>query len=527
MFILIAALLLLFSANAFSQPISHQNWQNATVSADAIVVNCAPLLLPFELGRLLVESSPTTDRGEMDQSLRSSHAIKVSLQPETGTSDQITSITGCTTNGARVQLSTTDTGDTITVVHTPGAIEFSGGTNVVLDSPLKILTLQRKGGVWVADGGLGGAGSGGNIEDLTTTCASGQVGISDGAGSVNCGWEIVEASDCSLYVNSNEMCLDIDDGYLYVGDGTVAQRSNPVATAGECTLYADIGQLCIDTDTGQLYRGDGVESVLVGGGAAGSQTLDDAFDLGKVINGANSEANALVVGDGTDGFKFFVGTGGPTIKCFQDTNTCDIVFDIPSGNSFRIKYGGTEGIVIDSSGEVTLSNNLIEYKSFWFGAGALSTDATNCANPDERQINGGPKVWTINCADNGSSIIYGNAAMPDSYNGGTVTFELQAVNENAGASGNLSISFSAMCRTDGDTINAVWGTPVAMTIAFNGQYIIEHSNIITVTPQGTCAAGEDIFWRAVLNEASTTTQMTNTYILGVKMEYPTNRWSDD
>src|SRR5688500_3056201 len=143
--IVVAILLSMLSQITYAQtPLSHQNWQNATVASDAISVSCSSLLLPFELGRLLIESTPTVSRGEMDSSLRSSHPIKISLQPESGTSDTISSITGCTTNGARIQLSTVDVGDTITIAHTPGAIEFFGGGNVTLSSPLQILTLQRK-----------------------------------------------------------------------------------------------------------------------------------------------------------------------------------------------------------------------------------------------------------------------------------------------------------------------------------------------------------------------------------------------
>jgi len=526
---IVAILLLLASFSLVeSQPISHQNWQTMTISGDAINIECAPLLLPIELGRLLIENDPLQEpRGEMDQALRSSHAVKVSLQPETGTSDQLTSITGCTTNGARLQLSTVDTGDTITIVHTPGSIEFFGGSNVVLSSPTQILTLQRKAGIWVSDGGLGGAG--GNMEDFSTACPQGMFPMSDGEGGVDCWWSVIVDTDCSIWVNSWDICIDWDSGgKLYVGDGTTAQRANPIHQAADCSPYAEVGDLCIDTDDAGFYKGTGTEVISVAGGVAGSQSLDSAFDNGKVIDGANSQANAVSIGNGTAGIRLYAIGSDAFIECFSGADTCDVVVNIQTGKSFHIKYAGTDGIAIDSNGEVTLSNNLIEYRTYWFGAGELSTDETNCTVPAEHQINGGPKLWTIQCGNNSSSIIYGNAGMPDSYNGGTVKFRLKAVNENAGASGNLSISFSAMCRTDGDSINAVWGTPVSMTTTFTAQYVMEYSNAITVTPQGSCAGGEHLFWKATLNASpSTTTQMANVYILGAKMEYPTNTWSDD
>ena len=524
--IVVAILLSMLSQITYAQtPLSHQNWNSATIASGVITVDCAPLLLPIELGRLLSEENPTVSRGEMDKSLRSSHPIKISLQPETGIADDITSITGCTTNGARIQLSTADVGDTITVVHTPGAIEFFGGVNVTLSSPLQILTLQRKSGIWVSDGGLGG-GSGSNLEDLTTACTLGEIGISDGAGNVNCGPSLVEQADCVTATALGRLCFDTDDGHVYRGDGTVAHRMSVIHQAADCSIYANIGELCIDTDDGLVYYGDDVTASVIGGGAAGTQSLQDAFTFGKVISGANSQANAMVIGNGTDGFRIY----NNIIECFQGASTCDIDLNVPSGKSLRIKYNGTEGITINSSGQVTLANNLIEYKSYSFGAGSLSADGTNCTDATERIINGGPKQWVINCGDNASSVIYGSVTMRDSYSGGQIFFLLEAENEAASPSGVLEFEFSAMCRADGEKIydasTAPWGSAMPAAITFTAQYNQEMFWTGAVTPHGTCTAGDKIFWRAVMDPTATTTQVANTYITGVKMEYPNNDWSD-
>ena len=520
--IIVTILLFISSTAAYAQLISHQNWQNATVASDAILVSCASLLLPFELGRTLIENTPTTTRGEMDISLRSGHPIKVSLQPQSGTADTISSITGCTTNGARIQLATVDVGDSITIAHTPGAIEFVGGTSVVLDNPLKILTLQRKSGIWVADGGLGAASGGtGVLENLTTACAIGEVGTSDGAGQVNCGPSIVQQSECSTVIGVGALCIDINDGHVYRGNGTGAHRMSSVFNDDDCAPYVAIGALCIDTNDGLVYRGDGDEAIVIGATAA-TQTLQDAFSLGKVISGANSQANAFVVGNGTDGFRFY----NNIMECFQGASDCDIVLDIPTGKSLRIKYNGTEGIVFDSNGIGTFNNNMLVHKSYWFSAGSLSVDGVHCTDPVERTINGGPRLWTLKCADNVAATFYGSVTPPDSYNGGPLFFTLVAENENAPPSGNLVLNFSAMCRSDSDPIDAVWGAVGAVTMAMNTQFDVEQQWTAIVTPNGTCAAGDTVFWRAVVNDTLTTTQAANTYILGVRMKYPTNKWSD-
>jgi hypothetical protein len=117
--------------------------------------------------------------------------------------------------------------------------------------------------------------------------------------------------------------------------------------------------------------------------------------------------------------------------------------------------------------------------------------------------------------------------MPDSYSGGTVTFQPWAENEDATPSGVLNFDFSAMCRSSGNVVNATWGTGVEVAISFSGQYEAEGATTLAVTPNGPCLQGDTIFWRAVMDDTATTTQVASTYILGVKMEYPTNDWSDN
>jgi hypothetical protein len=298
--------------------------------------------------------------------------------------------------------------------------------------------------------------------------------------------------------------------------------------AEDCSLAVSVGQVCYDTDNGLLYLGNGIDAgPIQGGGSGGGEGLEETVAIGRTVTSLNSKANALRLSDGNDGFDVYVGTGGPVIECFIGTDTCHIVDNIPSGKTYQLNYNGVAGIQIDSSFNVTLQNNAIEWKSMWFGAGALSTDGTQCPDPVERTINSGPKVWVINCADNAGSIIYGSVVMPDSYSGGDVTFQPWAENEDATPSGVLNFDFSVMCRSSGNVVNATWGTGVEVAISFSGQYEAEGATTLAVTPNGPCLQGDTIFWRAVMDDTATTTQVTSTYILGVKMEYPTNDWSDN
>lgn len=85
-----------------------------------------------------------------------------------------------------------------------------------------------------------------------------------------------------------------------------------------------------------------------GGGGGGSGSLNDAFNVGKVISGANSQANAFVVGNGPEGFRLYVGTGGPTLECFENTTeSCDNILGIPDGKKFYLVDEETSEFIFD------------------------------------------------------------------------------------------------------------------------------------------------------------------------------------
>lgn len=332
---------------AYGQPISHQNWQPATVVGDAINVNCAALKLPFELGRLLIEDQPTVTRGEMDQSLRSSHPIKLLLQPESGTTDTISSITGCTTDGARIQLSTTDTGDSITVAHTPGAIEFADGLDVVLDNRLEILTLQRKSGIWVVDSGFG-TGGGGGSGDLTNACSLGEA--------VTIG------------------CTSADVGYRFYNDGSGMVQE---CFAGTGTCNYDIAISSGDNFTLTL---DGTPQLTIS--SAGVVTLGAALEERKVMS---FPAGMLVV-DGTQctkatGVTLNAEVFSAVITC-ADNNASSIYFEFPAPEAWDEAELSLTGIFFqeDSSPDGTYEIDWTAYcagHSDPFGHGTFTTETSN------------------------------------------------------------------------------------------------------------------------------------------------------
>lgn len=145
----------------------------------------------------------------------------------------------------------------------------------------------------------------------------------------------------------------------------------------------------------------------------------------------------------------------------------------------------------------------------------LFPDGTKCKSPVGVTVNSGPIMGSINCDDHASSIIYGDALL-EVYDGGTLVFTIQAININATPSGVMDFDFSAECRGNDDLVDATWGAVQAAAITFATQNDLMHGNTAALTPNGTCVAGDTLYWRAVMDDvATTTTQMADIHITGI------------
>ena len=133
-------------------------------------------------------------------------------------------------------------------------------------------------------------------------------------------------------------------------------------------------------------------------------------------------------------------------------------------------------------------------------------------------INSGPKQYTVICTDNDASTIYGHTVMPDSWNAGTVTFELVYL-QTAADTAVLNADVAAQCHAAGETVNSTWGTEIAIDdAAVTGSNGVDMTTSGAVTPAGTCAAGDALWWRIQLDATGTTTAVATLHFLGMKME---------
>ena len=99
-------------------------------------------------------------------------------------------------------------------------------------------------------------------------------------------------------------------------------------------------------------------------------------------------------------------------------------------------------------------------RSVWFGAAAASADATNCADPAEVTIGSWGKAFSIICTDNDASVMTWTFGMPDGWDAGTLTFELQYI-QDAADTNVLNADVAARCVGATET-PAAYGTEVAI-----------------------------------------------------------------
>ena len=324
---------------------------------------------------------------------------------------------------------------------------------------------------------------------------------------------------------------------IFIGETVLA--SLPAAgTAGrfrwvtdcESETACDAGLL----STRILHYDDGTSWIPLFATAV-TPTLTQVMGAGNTYYGAISPATGLIIGQDANHYVviYYNASTGVKIKCVElgIEGNCNHAIELNSG--YVRETSDSAGQVIERLAE---STGLLTYptaskapkKSVWFGAGALSTDGTQCASPAEVTINSGAKRWTIICTDNDAATIYGEASMPDSWDGGTVTFAHHYI-QTAADTAVLNGDIAASCRLAGATIDNTWGTEIAIDdAAVTGSSALDITTSAAVTPDGTCTAGSAriLQFRYQLDATGTTTAVATLHHLGFKIEYSITGNSD-
>ena len=261
-----------------------------------------------------------------------------------------------------------------------------------------------------------------------------------------------------------------------------------------------------------------------GGGGGGGGCAWPLCPTNDEVEWANNEADSLKIGDGTD---YIMGWWDPTKGWMWKPSTL--------GNSLWRIWTDFDGCIYDEEAESSMlcfnpdaptpkakypfTSGYYPSKSVWIGAGALYGDGTQCPErPTAVTINSGPKIPTFICTDNNSSILYGMLRMPGDWDGGTITFTHSYI-QTAADTGVLNGDVAAQCRGAGETVSSTWGSEVAIDdAAVTGTNTNDLTTSAAVTPAGTCAAGDMLYFYYALDTA-TTTAVATLHHLGFHLTY--------
>jgi hypothetical protein len=315
------------------------------------------------------------------------------------------------------------------------------------------------------------------------------------------------------------------------GSGIATSVDNSTTLPATCTA----GDVYVDTNATsglRFYYCDSADT-WVALLSSETQTLDQAFDQGKTIDGANSIANAFRVGDGATPMCHYTdATLGPLVRPCTAADVRQLILTNFTGgfydeeNDCWILRIDPDAASENAAWTFTCTATKPK-KSVWFGAGSMSTDGTQCAAPAEVTINSGPKVWSVICTENDAGSMYFSVKMPDSYDGGTVTLTSSIV-QTAADTGSMLLDAAAQCRGNGEAPSSTWGSEVAIDDA--GVTGSNQNDFITsgaITPAGTCAAGDMMYFRVQIDATGNpTTAAATLNFLGFLMEYSVSSLSD-
>lgn len=281
------------------------------------------------------------------------------------------------------------------------------------------------------------------------------------------------------------------------GHGYIIIDANPDCDTGGGTEH----KICFCDSAGTGYNTLSINAAEILDQNAGTDItadLEEEAQVGLSNATGNAAANTAPIGTGVNAFSWNVLPAG-------GTNGCEGAADKPTYNATTNSWGcGTDSGVTPKF-------------SYSWPAWNMNVDGTQCEDISQREIvTGGARVSTIRCADDAAAEIQFNVQSQD-YAGGTLVFQVSAINENATPTGNLVFDVQAACRGDGDLHNSTWGTLQTATIGFDTQDDEELAATSAVTPDGTCAADDHIYVRMLVNAGSTTTEMPDTRVVQVSM----------
>jgi len=326
-------------------------------------------------------------------------------------------------------------------------------------------------------------------------------------------------------------------GFGHVPNTTVATLPGGAATG--TMRYVTDGDSTIDCVNGEgsnmvlcIYDGT-VWSVV--SGSASTPTLDQAFDAGKVINGANSLANAFRVGDGvspaTDICIFTDATLGGYVTTCGAANVRQRIQTNQTGGFYDVE-GASDILTIDP--DAASVNAMYQFTSGYklILSMMLPLEPRGAAtSASESIVSNQPKAWYLTVTDaNTDAADFSFNVTSKMVGATTATFRLVGVSKNASPSGNIDLDCAMSKYTPGTNTFAAHVTTgevtALLTPATQNRPVAVTTSAHTIN--GTLTAGDIVFGSCEVDATATTSaQMTDFRLYGfVLVQLSVNSWSD-
>lgn len=196
---------------------------------------------------------------------------------------------------------------------------------------------------------------------------------------------------------------------------------------------------------------------------------------------------------------------------------------VETGTTNTTAYGSisspTTCETLTGEGVQTYANACKPMKTVFFPAIALEPDNNECGPFTTITLNGGPVQTMFSCVDSSTSRFFGSLSMlRTGWDGGPIQLTLHVYHpttEPITFAGN----FDAQCRAPGEAVSNTWSAAAAAWVAITTAHHTPRATTADITPAGTCAAGDNLWFRYTVDATNFSTNATNARVYGVTLSY--------
>lgn len=290
--------------------------------------------------------------------------------------------------------------------------------------------------------------------------------------------------------------------------------------------------LFLDTDDEVLYVCTATDTFTASSGS--SPTLDQAFDGGKVIDGANSFPNSMCVGATLKLCFYEDATLGPLIRPSTDANTRTYIWANFTWCVYDVE-GTSCMLTVDpdatDNDKYVWASGYRPIKTISFTADALYPRGASTLVTDTALVSGGLISPYITITDSDSDGFYRYIGMDPKWDGGPVTATVHVVNVNATPANAFEVDVSGACYPAGTVIPTTIPTTgeQAATVSFGAsgscggsacnQNDPASATTAAITINGTPAGGNFCGFQAQVDATATTETVAGIKITQMDIHY--------